>query len=147
MQARRRWAGAFVSSVGSWTQDVALSWLIHERYHDPFYLSLRQFAAEAPLIAFMALGGAVAVGAAVDQRRWWPRTEAGACLAAGSGALIKAEPQVLVYWDQGRPPVIVTRFWSSVPKKYSDLVESLSASEMSTGTQPYSFSQKYAQQW
>lgn len=61
------WAGAFVSSVGSWTQDVALSWLIHERYHDPFYLSLRQFAAEAPLIAFMAVGGAVADR--IDRRR------------------------------------------------------------------------------
>ena len=35
---RALWAGAFVSSVGTWTQDVALSWLIHERYHDPFYL-------------------------------------------------------------------------------------------------------------
>jgi predicted MFS family arabinose efflux permease len=57
---RALWAGAFVSSIGTWTQDVALSWLIHERYHDPFYLGLRQFSAEAPLIAFMALGGAVA---------------------------------------------------------------------------------------
>ena len=46
---------------------MALSWLIHERYHDPFYLGLRQFAAEAPLIAFMAVGGAVADR--VDRRR------------------------------------------------------------------------------
>lgn len=30
-------------------------------------------------------------------------------------ALIKAEPQVLVYWDQGRPPVVVTHALSSVP--------------------------------
>ncbi len=36
----------------------------------------------------LALVGAVAIGAAVDQRRWWPRAEAGACLAAGSGALL-----------------------------------------------------------
>jgi len=56
-----------VSSVGTWTQDVALSWLIHERYHDPFYLGLRQFSAEAPLLAFMALGGAVADR--IDRRR------------------------------------------------------------------------------
>jgi predicted MFS family arabinose efflux permease len=46
---------------------VALSWLIHERYRDPFYLGLRQFAAEAPLIAFMAVGGAVADR--IDRRR------------------------------------------------------------------------------
>ncbi len=56
-----------MSSVGTWTQDVALSWLIHERYHDPFYLGLRQFSAEAPLLAFMALGGAVADR--IDRRR------------------------------------------------------------------------------
>jgi predicted MFS family arabinose efflux permease len=44
-----------------------LSWLIHERYHDPFYLGLRQFSAEAPLLAFMAVGGAVADR--IDRRR------------------------------------------------------------------------------
>jgi len=36
----------------------------------------------------LALVGAVAVGAAVDQRRWWPRSEARTCLAAGAGALL-----------------------------------------------------------
>jgi signal transduction histidine kinase len=30
-------------------------------------------------------------------------------------ALIKAEPQVLIYWDQGRPPVVVTHALSAVP--------------------------------
>ncbi|HEY6547824.1 MAG TPA: MFS transporter, partial [Vicinamibacteria bacterium] len=64
---RALWAGAFLSSIGTWTQDVALNWLIHERYGDPFYLGLRQFAAEAPLLAFMAVGGAVADR--IDRRR------------------------------------------------------------------------------
>jgi predicted MFS family arabinose efflux permease len=41
-------------------QDVALAWLIHTRLHDPFYLGLRAFAAEAPLLAFMLIGGAAA---------------------------------------------------------------------------------------
>lgn len=54
------WAGAFLSSVGTWIQDVALSWLIHARMGDPFYLGLRSFAQELPLIAFMLLGGAAA---------------------------------------------------------------------------------------
>jgi MFS family permease len=54
------WAGAFLSSVGTWIQDVALSWLIHSRLGDPFYLGLRSFAQELPLIAFMLLGGAAA---------------------------------------------------------------------------------------
>ena len=57
---RLLWTGAFLSSIGTWTQDVALSWLIHTRLGDPFYLGLRAFAADAPLIAFMLLGGAVA---------------------------------------------------------------------------------------
>ena len=54
------WAGAFLSSVGTWIQDVALSWIIHSRMGDPFYLGLRSFAQEVPLLAFMLLGGAVA---------------------------------------------------------------------------------------
>ena len=57
---RYLWAGAFLSSVGTWIQDVALSWLIHARMGDPFYLGLRSFAQEVPLIAFMLIGGAAA---------------------------------------------------------------------------------------
>ncbi|HET7746182.1 MAG TPA: MFS transporter [Vicinamibacteria bacterium] len=64
---RRLWAGAFVSSVGTWMQDVALAWVIHTRFGDPIYLGLRAVAAEFPLIAFMLLGGAVADR--VDRRR------------------------------------------------------------------------------
>jgi predicted MFS family arabinose efflux permease len=64
---RRIWTGAFLSSVGTWTQDVALAWLIHTRLHNPFYLGLRAFASDFPLLAFMLLGGAVADR--VDRRR------------------------------------------------------------------------------
>lgn len=64
---RLLWTGAFLSSIGTWTQDVALSWLIHERFLDPRYLGYRSFAADLPLIAFMVLGGAAADR--VDRRR------------------------------------------------------------------------------
>ena len=64
---RLLWAGAFLSSIGTWTQDVALSWLIHVRMRDPFYLGLRSFSQEAPLLALMLVGGAAADR--VD-RRW-----------------------------------------------------------------------------
>lgn len=57
---RRLWLGAFLSSVGTWTQDVALAWLIHSTLGNPTYLGLRAFAAEAPLLAFMLVGGALA---------------------------------------------------------------------------------------
>lgn len=64
---RLLWIGAFLSSIGTWTQDVGLAWLIHTRLRDPVYLGLRAFAADAPLIAFMLVGGAVADR--VDRRR------------------------------------------------------------------------------
>jgi MFS family permease len=57
---RRLWIGAFLSSLGTWTQDVAMAWIIHTQMGDPFYLGLRAFVAEAPLIAFMLVGGAMA---------------------------------------------------------------------------------------
>ncbi len=64
---RRLWAGAFLSSIGNWTQDVALAWIIHTSFRDPLYLGLRAFASDAPLLTFMLLGGAVADR--VDRRR------------------------------------------------------------------------------
>lgn len=64
---RLLWTGAFLSSLGTWTQDVALAWLIHTRFPNPLYLGLRAFAAEAPLLAFMLVGGAIADR--VDRRR------------------------------------------------------------------------------
>lgn len=64
---RRLWTGAFLSSIGTWTQDVALAWIIHTTMRDPLYLGLRTFAADVPLLAFMLVGGAVADR--VDRRR------------------------------------------------------------------------------
>jgi predicted MFS family arabinose efflux permease len=64
---RRLWTGAFTSSIGNWIQDVALAWIIHTRFGDPLYLGLRAFASDAPLLAFMLLGGAVADR--IDRRR------------------------------------------------------------------------------
>ena len=43
---RHLWLGAFLSSIGTWIQDVALSWLIHSRLGDPSYLGLRSFDEE-----------------------------------------------------------------------------------------------------
>jgi MFS family permease len=61
------WTGAFLSSVGTWTQDVALGWLIHERFGNPAYLGYWSLAGQAPLLAFMVLGGAAADR--IDRRR------------------------------------------------------------------------------
>jgi predicted MFS family arabinose efflux permease len=56
----RLWWGAFLSSVGTQTQDVAVAWLIQTRFNNPVYLGLRSLASEGPLIAFMLIGGAAA---------------------------------------------------------------------------------------
>jgi predicted MFS family arabinose efflux permease len=64
---RLLWIGAFLSSIGTWVQDVALSWLIHVQTGDPFYLGLRRFAQDTPLLALMLVGGAAADR--VDRRR------------------------------------------------------------------------------
>ncbi|HEX6740142.1 MAG TPA: MFS transporter, partial [Vicinamibacteria bacterium] len=57
---RLLWIGAFLSSLGTWTQDVALAWLIYTLMGNPFYLGLHTFLGQAPLIAFMLVGGAMA---------------------------------------------------------------------------------------
>ena len=65
---RLLWSGSV--SGAAWSPGpriVALAWLIHTRMHDPFYLGLRAFASDAPLLAFMLVGGAVADR--VDRRR------------------------------------------------------------------------------
>ena len=54
------WTGAFLSSIGTWIQDVALSWVIHTEFKNPAYLGWRQFASELPLVTFMLLGGVLA---------------------------------------------------------------------------------------
>ncbi len=64
---RLLWIGAFISSVGTFTQDLALAWLVHTEFREPIYLGLRAFAAEAPLLALMLVGGAFADR--LDRRR------------------------------------------------------------------------------
>ncbi|MEO8360275.1 MAG: MFS transporter [Vicinamibacteria bacterium] len=54
------WTGAFLSSIGTWIQDVSLSWVIHTEFKNPAYLGWRQFASELPLVSFMLLGGVLA---------------------------------------------------------------------------------------
>jgi MFS family permease len=64
---RLLWTGAFLSSIGTWIQDVALNWLIQTQMKDPLYLGLRAFAQNLPLLAFMLVGGAAADR--IDRRR------------------------------------------------------------------------------
>ncbi len=54
------WTGAFVSSVGSWMQKVAQSWLVLTLTGSPFWLGLDAFLADAPFLLFALLGGVMA---------------------------------------------------------------------------------------
>lgn len=54
------WAGACASSVGTWMQKVAQSWLVYQLSNDAFLLGLDAFLGEIPIFLFTLLGGVVA---------------------------------------------------------------------------------------
>ena len=54
------WGGACASSVGTWMQKVAQSWLVYQLSNDPFLLGLDAFLGEIPIFLFTMLGGVVA---------------------------------------------------------------------------------------
>lgn len=64
---RLLWFGAFTSSVGTWIQQTALSWLILDLTSSAFYLGLNEFLGTAPFLVFSLLGGVVADR--LDRRR------------------------------------------------------------------------------
>lgn len=54
------WAGACTSSIGTWMQKLAQSWLVLQLSGSPFYLGLDSFLGETPIFLFALLAGAVA---------------------------------------------------------------------------------------
>ncbi len=64
---RLMWAGACTSSVGTWMQKVAQSWLVLQISGSPFLLGLDAFLGEIPIFLFSLVGGVIADR--VD-RRW-----------------------------------------------------------------------------
>ncbi len=61
------WSGACLSSIGTWMQKVAQSWLVLTLTGSPFYLGLDAFLGELPILLFTLIGGVVADR--VDRRR------------------------------------------------------------------------------
>ena len=59
---RLLWLGALTSSIGTWMQKVAQSWLIVTMTgsSSAFYLGLDSFVGEAPILLFTLVGGVVA---------------------------------------------------------------------------------------
>lgn len=64
---RLMWAGACTSSVGTWMQKLAQSWLVLQLSGSPFYLGLDSFLGETPIFLFALLAGVAADR--LDRRR------------------------------------------------------------------------------
>jgi MFS family permease len=54
------WFGAFTSTVGTWMQKVAQSWLIFDLTKSSFYLGLDDFLGQLPILLFTLIGGVIA---------------------------------------------------------------------------------------
>lgn len=54
------WIGNLTSNIGSWMQNVAQPWLVLSLSQSAFLLGLDAFAQDAPLLAFLLVGGALA---------------------------------------------------------------------------------------
>ncbi len=61
------WLGACTSSIGTWMQSLAQSWLVLEISRNPFYLGLDSFLGQIPIFLFSIVGGVVADR--MDRRR------------------------------------------------------------------------------
>ena len=54
------WTGACVSSIGTWMQVLAQSWLVYQLSNSAVYLGLDSFFAQIPIFLFSLFGGAFA---------------------------------------------------------------------------------------
>jgi len=57
---RLMWLGACTSSIGTWMQKLAQSWLVLEISKSSFLLGLDSFLGEIPILLFSLVGGVVA---------------------------------------------------------------------------------------
>ena len=57
---RVMWFGACTSSIGTWMQILAQSWLVYKLTNSAFYLSIDTFCAQAPIFLLSLFGGVFA---------------------------------------------------------------------------------------
>src|ERR1700742_2727070 len=57
---RLMWFGACVSTIGTFVQQFAQSWLVYDLTKDPFYLGLDLFLGQLPIMMFSLFGGVFA---------------------------------------------------------------------------------------
>jgi MFS family permease len=93
------WLGAFTSTVGTWMQKVAQSWLVFTITGSTFFLGLDDFLGQLPILLFTLIGGVIADRH--DRRQ----------LLLGSQSVQMASAftlAALVYWDMVRVWHILT---------------------------------------
>jgi MFS family permease len=54
------WTGAFASTVGTWMQKIAQSWLVFDLTKSSFFLGLDDFLGQLPILLLTILGGVIA---------------------------------------------------------------------------------------
>jgi MFS family permease len=54
------WCGALISTIGTWMQKVAQSWLVVDLTKSSFYLGLDDFLGQLPILLFTLVGGVIA---------------------------------------------------------------------------------------
>ncbi len=84
------WLGAFTSTVGTWMQKVAQSWLVLTLTGSAFYLGLDAFLAELPILLFTLIGGVIA-----DRHDRRYVLIGSQCVQMASALMLAS----LVYWD------------------------------------------------
>ena len=57
---RIMWLGACVSTIGTFVQQFAQSWLVYDLTKDPFYLGMDLFLGQLPIMLFSLVGGVFA---------------------------------------------------------------------------------------
>ncbi len=57
---RLMWIGACTSSIGTWMQIVAQSWLVYKISGSPFFLGLDAFLGQVPIMLLSLVGGVFA---------------------------------------------------------------------------------------
>src|SRR6201986_3030999 len=57
---RLMWTGACVSTIGTFVQQFAQSWLVYDLTKDAFYLGLDLFLGQLPIMLFSLFGGVFA---------------------------------------------------------------------------------------
>jgi MFS family permease len=93
------WMGACTSSIGTWMQKVAQSWLVLELTDSAWYLALDAFVGELPLLLLTLIGGVVADRR--DRRRLLLASQVVQMASAFALAVLVAAGHVTVWYVIG----------------------------------------------